>query len=162
MVEFADLQCPFCRDFAVGVLPEIVDRYVRTGELRLELRVLRFLGPDSVTAARGAAAAARYDRLWPYADLFYQRQGGENSGYVTHDFVQGVAADAGLKAAPFSRAMGAPAAERMAKQAEKHAHHLGVQGTPSFFLGRTGGALRPVPVRALEFGEFAAAIGAAR
>ena len=162
MVEFADLQCPFCREYSVGVLPEIVDRYVRSGELRLELHVLRFLGPDSATAARGAAAAARQDGLWDYADLFYERQGAENSGYVTDEFVRDVAAGAGLKAEPFARAMAAPAAERMAMQAEKQAHHLGVQGTPSFFLGRTGGALAPVPVRALEFDEFASAIEAAR
>ena len=36
LVEFADLQCPFCRDYALNVLPQVVEHYVRTGKLRLE------------------------------------------------------------------------------------------------------------------------------
>jgi protein-disulfide isomerase len=162
LVEFADLQCPFCRDYAVQVLPQIVERYVRTGQLRLELRVLRFLGPDSVTAAAGAAAAAQHDRLWQYADLFYQRQGAENSGYVTQDFLHEVASDAGLKTQPFTRAIAERRAERMARDAEAEAKLLGVEGTPSFFIGPTGGALRPMQISALEFGQFATAIESAR
>jgi protein-disulfide isomerase len=158
IVEFADLQCPFCRDYAVNVLPQIVDRYVRTGQVRLELRVLRFLGPDSVTAAAGAAAAARSDRLWQFTELFYSRQGAENSGYVTHDFLHGIAADAGLRRDAFAGAMQSPAAERMARHAEHEAELAGVEGTPSFFIGPTGGSLRPLPVSALELGEFEAAI----
>jgi protein-disulfide isomerase len=37
--EYADLQCPFCADYARDVLPAVVERYVRTGRLRLELRL---------------------------------------------------------------------------------------------------------------------------
>jgi protein-disulfide isomerase len=162
LVEFADLQCPFCRDYAVNVLPQIVDRYVRSGELRLELRVLRFLGPDSVSAAAGAAAAAQGNRLWQFADLFYQRQGQENSGYVTHDFLHGTAADSGLDPQRFAREMDDARAERMARHAEHEAELLGVTGTPSFFIGRTGGPMRPVSVSALDFGQFATAVEAAR
>ena len=54
LTEFADLQCPFCRDYALNVLPQIIERYVRTGKLRLELRLRAFLGPDSDAAARAA------------------------------------------------------------------------------------------------------------
>ena len=39
LTEFADLQCPFCRDYAVNVLPQVIERYVRTKKLRLELRL---------------------------------------------------------------------------------------------------------------------------
>ena len=63
MVEFADLQCPFCREYHENVFPELLKRYVRTGKLRLELRLLRFLGPDSDRLARVAAAAAAQNRM---------------------------------------------------------------------------------------------------
>src|SRR5438132_4702968 len=33
---FADLQCPFCRRFTLLVLPSLIQRYVRSGELKIE------------------------------------------------------------------------------------------------------------------------------
>ena len=83
LTEFADLQCPFCRDYALNVLPQIIERYVRTGRLRLELRLRAFLGADSDVAGRAAQAAATRDRMWNFVDLFYRNQGTENTGYVT-------------------------------------------------------------------------------
>ena len=35
LVEFADLQCPFCKQYATDVLPTVVRDYVRTGKVRL-------------------------------------------------------------------------------------------------------------------------------
>ena len=96
MVEFADLQCPFCAEYHRNVFPTLLKRYVRTGKLRLELRLLRFLGPDSDRLARVAAAAAAQNRMWQFVGLAYQRQGAENSGYATDDFINTLAADAGL------------------------------------------------------------------
>ena len=60
MVEFVDLQCPFCAEYTRDALPTIVKRYVRTGKLKVELRPVAILGPDSATGAgrgsrRGAA-----------------------------------------------------------------------------------------------------------
>ena len=81
----------------MNVLPALIERHVKTGRLRLELRLLRFVGPDSHTdrAARGAEAAAQDDRLWSFVDAFYRSQGAENSGYVTDDFLGDVARAAG-------------------------------------------------------------------
>ena len=59
LVEFADLQCPFCREYTLQTLPQLVQDYVRTGKVRMEFRNLSFLGKDSVTAGRAAAAARR-------------------------------------------------------------------------------------------------------
>ena len=87
IVEFADLQCPFCAEYHRNVFPSILDRYVRTGKVRLELRLLRFIGPDSDRLARVAVAAAAQNRMWQFAGLAYDRQGQENSGYATNSFI---------------------------------------------------------------------------
>ena len=68
LVEYADVQCPFCAVYATTVLPTVVDRYVRTGRVKLELHVLAFLGQDSVTAARAVAAAAQQERSWELSE----------------------------------------------------------------------------------------------
>jgi protein-disulfide isomerase len=137
MVEFADLQCPFCAEYHRNVFPTLLRRYVRTGKLRLELRLLRFLGPDSDRLARAAAGAAAHNRMWQFVGLAYQRQGRENSGYATDDFINSVAAAAGLH----SLDAGA-AADRQVHRAELAARTLGIDSTPSFLIGRTGTPLR--------------------
>jgi protein-disulfide isomerase len=80
MVEFADLQCPFCRDYAVSALPALVEEYVRPGKTKLVFSGMHFLGPDSEKALRAVYAAGLQGRLWHYLDLLYKSQGAENSG----------------------------------------------------------------------------------
>lgn len=136
IVEFADLQCPFCAEYERNVLPTLIDRYVRTGKVQLQLRLLRFLGPDSDRLARVAAAAAAKDRMWQVVALAYDRQGAENSGYATSDFVNKLVADAGL-----GNIDAGAAAERQVRRSEQAARALGIDSTPSFMIGRTGGPM---------------------
>src|SRR5690349_15298916 len=56
LVEFADLQCPTCASFAEGALPQIIRRYVRSGQVRVTLSALDTIGHDSERAARVAYA----------------------------------------------------------------------------------------------------------
>jgi protein-disulfide isomerase len=136
MVEFADLQCPFCAEYHSDVFPTLLKRYVRTGQVRLELRLLRFLGPDSDRLARAAAGAATQDRMWQFVGLAYARQGAENSGYATDDFINRLAADAGL-----TKVSAGAAADRAIRRGENAARSLGIDSTPSFLIGPTGGSL---------------------
>lgn len=72
LVEFADLQCPYCARFALGTLPALVRDYVRTGRLKIVFTGLAFIGPESETALRAATAAGRYNRLWNIVDALYR------------------------------------------------------------------------------------------
>ena len=148
-MEFADLQCPFCAEYHRNVFPSILDRYVRTGKVRLELRLLRFIGPDSDRLARVAVAAAAQNRMWQFAGLAYDRQGQENSGYATTSFINKLTRDAGLR----SPDAGA-AAERQVQGNEQLAKTAGVDSTPSFLIGRTGGTLHPFQPSELTPGAF--------
>jgi protein-disulfide isomerase len=149
MVEFADLQCPFCAEYQRAVFPTILKRYVRAGKVRVELRLLRFLGPDSDRLARAAAAVAAQNRMWQFVELAYQRQGAENSGYATDDFINSLAAGAGLK----SVNAGASAEAAIARN-EQAAQTLGVDSTPSFLIGRTGSTLHRFEPSELTPGAF--------
>jgi protein-disulfide isomerase len=149
MVEFADLQCPFCAQYERDVFPTILKRYVRTGKVRLELRLLRFIGPDSDRLARVAAAAAEQNRMWQFVALAYQRQGRENSGYATDDFINGMSADAGLKSPDAGTA-----AEQQVRRSERAAETLGIDSTPSFLIGPTGGTLQRFQPDDLTPGSF--------
>jgi protein-disulfide isomerase len=149
IVEFADLQCPFCAEYHHNVFPALLDRYVRSGKVRLELRLLRFLGPDSDRLARVAVAAAGQDRMWQFVGLAYDRQGRENSGYATDGFINKLTRDAGLE----SPDAGA-AAERQVQGNERLATTAGINSTPSFLIGKTGGRLRHFQPSELSPGAF--------
>jgi protein-disulfide isomerase len=153
MVEFADLQCPFCAEYQARVFPELLDRYVRTGRLRIELRLLRFLGPDSDRLARAASAAAAQDRMWQLVELAYARQGRENSGYATDAFIKSLLADAGVKGADTGAA-----AEPELRRAAQAARRAGIDSTPSFLIGPTGGTLARFEPGELTPGPFVARI----
>jgi protein-disulfide isomerase len=92
MIEFADLQCPFCRAYTIDALPAIVDSYVRPGKVKLVFSGMHFIGPDSEKALRAAYAAGLQSRLWQFIDLLYKNQGGENSGWVTDALLRSVGA----------------------------------------------------------------------
>jgi protein-disulfide isomerase len=150
LIEFADLQCPFCAEFATGELPGVIDQYVRPGELRLQLRLLAFLGPDSERARQVANAAALQDRLWNYTDLFFSNQGAENSGYATDAFLQRLARQTpGLDVDQLAEDYASPPAEALTRQAERLAQQLQVDGTPSFYLVRGGGEPEEIEIDAL-------------
>jgi protein-disulfide isomerase len=150
LIEFADLQCPFCAEFATGELPGVIDEYVRSGDLRLELRLLAFLGPDSERSRQVANAAALQNRLWDYTDLFFSNQGAENSGYATDAFLQGLARQTpGLDIDQLAEDYASREAEALTRQAERLARQLGVDGTPAFYLVRGGGEPEQIEIDAL-------------
>jgi protein-disulfide isomerase len=159
LTEFADLQCPFCRAYTLDVLPQIIARYVRTGRLRLELRLRRFLGADSDVAGRAAQAAATRNRMWNFVDLFYRNQGRENSGYVTDAFLSKIARGVGLPASLVvsDRTKGA-ALERPLQTAEAEARAAGQDGTPAFLIGPNAGQGAALDLAGRGIDAFAGAI----
>ena len=88
LVEYADLQCPYCAQWARDALPTLVDDYVRAGKLRIVFHGLAFIGPDSNKALRTAVAAGRENHLWDVVHGLYLNQGAENAGWVTDTLVQ--------------------------------------------------------------------------
>src|SRR5205823_9727314 len=71
VVEYADLQCPYCARFATTELPAFVQKFVRTGKAKLEFRGLAFVGPDSLRGLRTVLSASRQNRLWQMVDVLY-------------------------------------------------------------------------------------------
>ena len=157
MLEFVDLQCPFCAQYTTDSLPTVIDRYVRTGKINIELRPISIIGPDSSTAAAGAAAAAQRNRLWQFVDLFYLNQGRENSGYVTEDFLRAIARGAGVAGDAVVTASGAPESIPLLRQSAAEAQRNGINSTPSFLL-RRGTELQGIAVSSFEPAEFTAAL----
>ncbi|WCB91901.1 hypothetical protein DSM104299_00579 [Baekduia alba] len=142
IVEFADPQCPFCKEYTLNEMPAVVKQYVRTGKAKMELRYLTFIGPDSVTAAQALQGAAPQSRFWEASDLFYRNQGEENSGYVTDDFLKGILTGAGADATKALAAGSSSAVAEQLGEAKTLASRYGVDSTPTILVGPTGGELK--------------------
>ena len=150
VIEYVDLQCPVCARASQSTLPSVIRDQVRTGKVKLELRTLSFLGEDSVRAARVAAGAERQGRLWAFLEAFYARQGAENSGYVTDDFLRDVAKAAGVDAGQaIGQADSAFASGRL-QRADDDAARMNVQGTPTLTVKRGNGAERVLKASPLD------------
>jgi protein-disulfide isomerase len=151
LVEFADLQCPYCAQWSSVAFDDIVEEYVRPGKVRLEFRGLAFVGPDSERGLRFALAAGRQGRLWDVVHGLYANQGAENGGWLSDDMLRDVGG--GISSLRVEKAFtdaASPAVGHEIATAQAQAAALGIQGTPSFAAGRTGGKLRTIPIASLD------------
>jgi protein-disulfide isomerase len=162
LVEFADLQCPYCGVWAREALPTIVTRYVRSGKVQLVFEGMAFVGADSVTALRTAFAAGRQNKFWNVLELLYDNQGTENAGWVTDSLLRSIgAAVPGLDTERMLADQGSTAVDQMIAQADSVARSAHVNSTPSFAVGRTGGQLQLVEVSNLSASPISRAVDAA-
>lgn len=160
LVEYGDLQCPYCASWSNGALPSLVREYVRTGRLRIEFRGLAFIGPESDLGLRAALAAGEQGKLWHVVDLLYRNQGHENSGWLTDDTLRQVGAS--VEGLDVERMLGRSAAmTKKVEAAQAAATAAGVDGTPAFEVGRTGGTLRRVQISSLDADALRPAIESA-
>jgi protein-disulfide isomerase len=150
LIEFADPQCPYCGIWERNALPTIVRRYVRPGKVLLVFEGMSFVGADSVTALRTALAAGSQNRFWNVLELLYDNQGSENTGWVTDSLLRSIgAAVPGLDTERMLTDRGSAAVDRMVAQADSVAREAGVNATPTFAVGRTGGSVHIVHVTSL-------------
>jgi protein-disulfide isomerase len=137
---YEDFQCPICGQFSQETFPELVSRDVRDGKVKIVSEPLAFLGSDSVEAARAALAAAEQNRYWPYSSLLFENQGEENSGYVTDDYLRGLAQDTpGLDVDEWSADLGASDFNSELQDAQSKAQADGVNATPTLIISGPGG-----------------------
>jgi protein-disulfide isomerase len=149
LVEYVDLQCPFCAAFAQRTLPSIVRSHVRTGRVRVLFRGLAFVGPDSLRALRWTYGAGRQDKLWNVLEVLYANQGAENKGWVTQALLDSVARGVpGLDLGRLRRDAAATGAQVEAASAAAQAAH--VPGTPYLLAGRSLATAVPLTLKSFD------------
>ena len=140
---YGDLECPICKNFTLGALPPIIQKWVRTGKVKIEYRSLETATrePETFKTQQVAAlAAGKQQKMWNYLETFYHEQGEEDSGYVTESFLQGLAQQVpGLNLTTWTNERSDPALVTQVATDAQAANNVGFTGTPSFLIGKTGG-----------------------
>lgn len=142
IAEWSDYQCPFCKQFELTTLPQIVQNYVADGKVKIVYKDFAFLGPDSMVDAEYARAIwALYPSQWAaWRTALYTQEPEENSlsaadnltflATVTNSVsgisLAAVKANVAANQATYDAAINADKAE---------AANFGISATPSFVIG---------------------------
>lgn len=155
VVEFSDLQCPFCGNFHPTML-QLMDEY--EGKVRW---VYKHFPLDSIHPnARPAAEASEcaYDqggdeKFWGFVDTIFSNQNKMNSAYYSQ-----VAKDIGLKVSDFDSCVSSRKFQQKVEQQYQEGVTLGVGGTPTSFANGQpiNGALPYAQVKTVVDSQLAA------
>jgi protein-disulfide isomerase len=151
---FEDPQCPFCRQWNIDTLPTVVRNYVRTGRLKVQYRGIVVIGSNSLAGLAAAYAAGEQNKLWPMVEALYERQGDENSGWITTAVVRDAAKEIGANPGALVTAMKSATVASKIQASVNEARRLGVNSTPAFGIQKQLGALEPLQIGGLEPSEF--------
>ena len=134
VVEYADFQCPYCKQFADSTERQVKENYVDAGQVRFVFRHLAFIGSESLWAAQAAECANEQDRFWDYHDKLFAEQGGENVGAFSQDNLKRFAAELGLDTLQFNECLDSNEYQTKVEQEVAQAQRLGIRSTPSVFV----------------------------
>ena len=125
--------------------PELYERYVKDGTLRLEWKDFPYQGRESVTAALAARTAQAQGRFWEYHDLIYENQSSGNSGGYNEESLTALAEEAGLDVDRFREDLKGARYDDVVQADFREGQDLGISGTPTFFInGRALVGLQPL------------------
>jgi protein-disulfide isomerase len=142
---FVDVQCPFCQDYETTKLPTIVQKYIRTGQVQLQLKPWAFLGEQSKTGRLGLIAASFQNKGFEYAKVLYDNQGTEETGWLNGQMMARIAASVtGLDLNRWQTDTNGSEPGPIASQVDDLAAQDKVVGTPTVLVGHTGGKLTSV------------------
>jgi protein-disulfide isomerase len=158
---FEDPQCPYCRQWSLDSAATAVDEFVKTGQVKFVLHPIEIIGADSEPGIRAVYAASQQNKAWNMLEALYQRQGEEQSGWITDAVIKDAASSAGADPAAIEKAMPTAAVSAMWAASTQKAEQWGVQGTPTFVLVRQLGTPQQVTPSSLEPSDFTAALRSA-
>jgi protein-disulfide isomerase len=83
--EFSDFQCPACQFFHDETLEQLIDEFVKTGQVYLVYHQFPVIDSrsaikESENAALASLCAAEQNLFWEYHDILFANQIGENAG----------------------------------------------------------------------------------
>jgi len=126
VVEFFDYKCGYCK----RVHPAIAELKKSDSKVRIVLKELPILGPESMIAARAAIAARKSDKYLKFHDALMLSRGSLDEATVLQ-----IAAEVGLDPKKLKADMAGADVAAVLQRNRQLAERLGVNGTPAFVIG---------------------------
>lgn len=133
LAEWTDFRCPYCGVFSRDTLPVLLDEYVDTGKVRLEVHDVDFIeGEVSARVAVAARAAGEQGRYFPYLFAVYEAMSQDRPA-ITDALLISYAEEAGVAdIARFTRDLDSPELREAVRVSSEQAKQLGVGAVPFF------------------------------
>ena len=134
IVEFGDYQCTFCYKFHDETMKKINQEYIKTANVNFIYKDFPLNGEQSILASEASYCAQKQNKFWEYHDTLYNNWGGENTGWITENVLQGFARDVGLNLDEFSQCLENSEYRQKVLENEQFAREIGINATPSFLI----------------------------
>jgi len=133
LVEFTDLQCPYCNRFTTTTFEQIKAAYIDTGMVRYVSRDFPLdFHPQALPAARASRCAGEQGKYYEMRLALLR-----NSARLSPAFITAAAEGLKLDMGAFTPCATSTRFDADIKRDLDVAMKLGIEGTPSFVLGRT-------------------------
>ena len=153
ITEFGDFECPFCAKFHTDTRPQIVDKYVKTGQAKLLWRhfPLTAIHQLAEPASLAAECAGEQGKFWEYHDLLFETAKLDSASLAEHAGLLGLNLGAFQSCITSGKYLEKVSGEfDLGRQA-------GVSGTPSLFVNGElivgavpFASIEPIILKALE------------
>jgi protein-disulfide isomerase len=164
VTEYGDLQCPICRDFALGAGGQLVSGEIKQGKAKLVYKSLETATGNSPnpnifpTQQAAANAAGAQQKAWNYILTFYNSQGQEGTAYVNQNFLDGIAKSIpGLNFSAWQTASADPKYTQQVQSDQQTAAGHGYNSTPTLVVSGPKGQAQPI-VGNTDYGTLQSAI----
>src|SRR5215471_16038653 len=129
ITEFSDFQCPYCKQ-AASVVEQVRRTYGERVKVIFKQMPLSF-HQYAFKAAQASVCAQEQGKFWQYHNRLFA------SSDLSPEALNRIAAQVGLKENAFSQCMASDANREVVEKDIAEADHLGVRGTPIFFVNGT-------------------------
>jgi len=135
LVEFTDLQCPYCNRFTTTTFEQIKKTYIDTGLLRFVSRDFPLdFHPQAMPAARATRCAADQGKFWELRMALLR-----NASRLSPAVITSAAAELKLDMTAVAACLSSNRHDAEIEASLEAGRGLGIEGTPTFLLGRTTG-----------------------
>ena len=134
LVEFGDYQCYFCNQHFHNTEHELVEKYVKTGKVRMLFKDFIIIGPDSKAAALSAHCAGEQGKFWDFHDILFNNWTGENNGWASPSNLTVFAEEIDADIDNWTECMNEKKYSKIIMDSNNDARALELTGTPAFFI----------------------------
>ncbi len=148
IIEYSDLECPFCKRYNNTASEKLVKKYAEDGKVAFVFRnmPLSSIHPSSFSeavATECAAKAGGNDKFFEYKKAVFSET--KSDGKFPTERLPQIAAQIGLDKTAFETCLKDEAITEKVKSSFEEAISAGVRGTPTVFIQLKDGQVFPIP-----------------